>query len=172
MASNGGRRYTKAEKDKAVDLYEEIGPTRAAARLGIPSPTISRWAKARGVSTNTISLTSTATESRQRQLKQRRMELADQLLEDAHKLRLQLWEPTTVVNFGGKDNTFAEADINEPLFADKKHIMSAAGIAIDRVIKIEQMDEAKEETEGVSLIDGLAAQIRLAREVEGDDILG
>jgi|SRR5699024_3537312 len=172
MASNGGRRYSKAEKDKAVDLYQELGPSRAAAKLGIPAPTISRWAKARGVSTVTNSSTSAAVEARSRQLKQRRMDLAEQLLEDAHRLRMQLWEPTTVVNFGGKDNTFAEADINEPLFADKKHIMSAAGIAIDRVIKIEQMDEAKEESEGVSLIDGLAAQLRLAREAEGDDILG
>lgn len=72
--------------------------------------------------------------------KARRAELKQLLLEDAHRLRAQLWMPAKVINFGGKDNTLAETQLDEPLFVDKKNILTAVGIAVDRVEKLERLD--------------------------------
>ncbi|MFC9678494.1 hypothetical protein [Streptomyces sp. NPDC056948] len=41
------------------------------------------------------------------------------------RLTQQMWEPGKVYSFGGKDNTYAEKDLNEPPALDKKNLMAA-----------------------------------------------
>ena len=53
-----------------------------------------------------------------------------------------MWEPTVAFAFGGKDNTYAEQEIPEPTFVDKKNILGAVGIAVDRVVKLNAVDES------------------------------
>jgi transposase-like protein len=43
-----GRRYTKSEQARALQIYREYGPTIAAQRMGIPYETVRRWAKVAG----------------------------------------------------------------------------------------------------------------------------
>ena len=139
-------KYTEAQRAEALALYRTDGPTAVEKKLGIPKGTVTRWAKETGVETVSVSTTRAGTEAASVYAKARRTELAALLLEDAHKLRRQLWEPARLVNFGGKDNTLAETMLDEPLFVDKKNILGAVGIAVDRVMKIEAADKTGEES--------------------------
>ena len=133
-------RYTPEQRSEAVELYRAHGPTHVEKLLGIPKGTVTRWAKEAGVETVSVSTTREATQAASVYAKSRRQELTGLLLEDAHRLREQLWQPSRLVNFGGKDNTLAETMLDEPLFVDKKNIMSAVGMAVDRVMKLEAVD--------------------------------
>lgn len=139
-------RYTAEQRTEALRIYEAEGPTAVKDQLGIPKQTVMSWAKKAGVRTVRTARTREATEARAVDLKASRQELTALLLEDAHRLRKQLWEPARLVNFGGKDNTLAEVTLDEPLFVDKKNILSAVGIAVDRVIKLEAVDKTGEES--------------------------
>jgi hypothetical protein len=135
-------KYTKAQRDEALALYHTHGPTAVQTQLGIPKATVTGWAKANGVRTVRTERTREATEARAVDLKASRQELAALLLADAHRLRAQMWEPTVAFAFGGKDNTYAEQEIPEPTFVDKKNILGAVGIAVDRVVKLNAVDES------------------------------
>lgn len=150
-------KYTQEQKDAALALYETHGPTAVEKQLSIPKATVTGWAKANGVRTVRTERTREATEARSVDLKARRQELAELLLEDAHKLRKQMWEPTTAFAFGGKDNVYEEHVIPEPTFGDKKNILGAVGIAVDRVIKLNAVDANQDTTAADSVVDRLIA---------------
>jgi hypothetical protein len=77
-------------------------------------------------------------------LEERRLKLASDLLDDAEKLRLQLWQPATVHHWGSETTwhadtrssvsvpVFREHEIEEPTFADKTKLLIAIGIAVDK----------------------------------------
>lgn len=153
------RTYTEQQKEQALKLYEIEGPSAVQAQLGIPKSTVRGWARKQGTRTVRTERTRAATEARTADLQARRQELKALLIDDAHRLREQLWKPARLVNFGGKDNTLNETKLDEPLFADKKNIMSAVGIAVDRVVKLETVDADGGADEAVSLLDRIAAQV-------------
>jgi hypothetical protein len=97
-----------------------------------------------------------ATRARVIDAKARRAALEVALLEDAEEMRRRMFAPTLVYNFGGKDNTYAEATVNEPPHADKLKLMQATGIAIDRSLKISEHDADTGITEAVGALDQIA----------------
>lgn len=161
-------KYTQAQKTEALALYETSGPTAVEKTLGIPKGTVTRWAKETGVETVSVERTRAGTEAASVYAKARRVELSKLLLEDAHKLRAQLWEPARLVSFGGKDNTLNETMLDEPLFVDKKNILGAVGIAVDRVVKLDALDTSDDTsvTDSVvdRLVDGFTAIYRAGHE--------
>jgi hypothetical protein len=94
--------------------------------------------------------------------KSRRAKLEHELLEDAERLRGQLWSPTVVFNFGGKDNTYEERTLDEPPHADKLKIMQAVGIAVDRSLKISAHDADTGVAEAVGALDAVEQAIAAA----------
>jgi len=82
------------------------------------------------------SMTEDATRARVAQLAALRADAAVDLLLDALKLTQQMWEPATIYNFGGKDNSFNSREVDEPPTADKKNLMAAAGIAFEKSLKL------------------------------------
>ncbi|WP_104087988.1 helix-turn-helix domain containing protein [Arthrobacter sp. GMC3] len=127
-------------RQQIIDLHT-FGTSRnaIAKEAGVAPSTVSKVCKAAGLDFDRTG-TRAATASKVIDAKARRAELKELLLEDAHRLRKQLWEPTVVFNFGGKDNTYEESQLPEPIFADKKNILSAVGIAVDKVEKLEKLD--------------------------------
>jgi hypothetical protein len=96
-------------------------------------------------------MTEAATRARKADLEERRVILAEALQGDAERLTEQLWQKAKVFNFGGKDNTFEEREVDEPPFDAKKNIMAAAGIAIEKSLKLCPPD--REDTEGLAAVD-------------------
>lgn len=144
-------KYTDAQKAEALDLYEREGPAAVEDHLGIPSSTVYDWAKKAGVRTVRNERTREAVEAAQVDNAKRRAELAGRLLEDAERLRRQLWQPCTVFNFGGKDNTFEQAEIPEPDFRAKQAILTSVAIAVDKSMKLELHD--RDDSSGLEAVD-------------------
>ena len=122
------------------DLHAKGHSRNAIAKeAGVSAGTVTNICRAAGLDFDRTA-TRAAVAARVIDLKDRRQQIMADLMGDAEKLRKQLWEPARLVNFGGKDNTLNETTLNEPLFVDKKNIMSAVGIALDRVVKLEAID--------------------------------
>lgn len=113
-----------------------MGRNDIARDLGRSGETISRYAAREGLSFSRGGEVAAATAARSADLAVRRIALAEKLLADAENLREQLWSETTIFNFGGKDNTYAHETVPEPPAADKRMIMTAIGVAIDRSLKL------------------------------------
>ncbi|MCI3271404.1 helix-turn-helix domain-containing protein [Streptomyces cylindrosporus] len=82
------------------------------------------------------SMTEEATRHRVAQLAALRADTAVDLHLDALRLTQQMWEPATIYNFGGKDNTYNDHHVDEPPAGDKKNLMAAAGIALEKSLKL------------------------------------
>lgn len=127
-----------------------------ARTLGLSGSTVSKWAK-RGDDGPEVfdrSQTKVATAAKVADAKARRAELQLKLLDDAERLRGQMFTPVTAFSFGGKENTYEEHVIPEPVFGDKHKIVMAVGAAITASIKIDEHDNRDE---GLSAVDAWLA---------------
>lgn len=125
------------------------GRNEIARTIGRSLRTISIHAGNMGLSFDRTA-TEAATEARKADLAERRSILAEALQGDAERLTEQLWERAVVFNFGGKDNTFEKREVDEPPADAKKALMSAAGIAIEKSLKLVPQDS---DTEGLAAVD-------------------
>lgn len=91
--------------------------------------------------------------------KARRAVLKDHLLEDAARLRTQLFAEAVVFNFGGKDNTYEQRTLDKPPFADQLKIMQATSTAVATYERLERLDDDAGATDGRSMLERLAARL-------------
>ncbi|WP_460393983.1 helix-turn-helix domain-containing protein [Actinophytocola sediminis] len=110
-----------------------------AKELGRSGSTVSKIAAELGLSFNREAAKA-ATEARVADAKARRADLMHALLDDAERLRCQLFAPTTIHSFGGKDNTYASRDVTQPLFRDQRDIMQSVSTAITSSLRIDDHD--------------------------------
>ena len=137
-----------------------------AGEMGRSKSTISRESKRLGLLWER-SQVQAATAAKVADAKARRAQLQLDLLEDAERLRLQLWEPALVYAFGGRDNDYNEHTIPKPTFADQLKIMQATGTAIDRSIRLADHDSAGAEAVK-NLLGTLADQLGLNDRQDGE----
>jgi len=128
-----------------------LGCNEIARQLGVSPRTVSRYAP-EGSFDRTA--TAAAVKARQADMAQRRAALADNLLADAEKLREQLWEPTTIWSFGGKDNTYNEKQVQEPPFDAKRTLMQAVSTAVNAHVRLIERDGDGTIDEAKSVLDG------------------
>ncbi|TXS34766.1 hypothetical protein [Streptomyces sp. OR43] len=112
-----------------------LGRNAIAREMGIAPAAVSRTAAHLGLTFDRSKIQA-ATAARLADLAERRSILADKLTSDAERLRAQMWEPTVVFAFGGKNNVYTEEPVSEPPPADKRSIMGTAGMAIDKSLKL------------------------------------
>lgn len=137
---------------------ENLSVRGIGERMGFSRNTISRHAKRLGLSFNREQ-TKAATAAVQADAKAKRARLELQLLDDAEKLRSQMWEPATYIDHGGKDFIKVEWTTTQPTPADKLKLMQAASAALDRSIKIAQLDSDNGAAGAISMLEGLAKQL-------------
>lgn len=106
--------------------------------------------------------TKSATAAHQADIDKRMAQLADDLLSDAERLRAQLWEPCRVVvdRRGRKADDGVVVDLDEPSFADKRHIVASARMCVMTVNDIRS--KARGGDEGRSMIERLVAGLAQA----------
>jgi hypothetical protein len=169
----GPRRAITDADYEAVRRFHAEGCSRneIGRRLDRSGETISKMARTLGLTFVRAEATAVATETRRQDLAARRMLLAEQLTEDAERLREQLWEPALVYAFGGRDNTYEEHLLAEPPPADKRALMGALGLAVDRSLKLEPArdDSGAEAARSMvgQLMAGLAEVYREQQSEEG-----
>jgi len=119
------------------DLHAQgLGRNEIARAIGRGTRTVSVHAADMGLAFDRAEMTETATRVRAADLAEKRAILAEALTDDALRLSEQMWQPAKVFNIGGKDNTYTDKDVPEPPADAKRALMGAAGMAIDRSLKL------------------------------------
>lgn len=162
---------TDEEREEVRRLHAEgKGRNQIARALKRSGKTISDIAVALDLSFARAGEVAAATEVRQMDLAARRVQLAEDLQSDAERIRRQLWETTVVYSFGGADNTFAQHTFSEAPPAEKRTLLSAVGVAVDRSLKLSPPKDETGNEEGIALItnlmSGLAAINKARQEQE------
>lgn len=130
------RAVTDEDYDQVRALHAEgLGRNEIARRMDRGTRTVSVIAADLGLVFD-VTLTEDATRHRVAQLAEKRAILADALTDDALRLSAQVWEPTTIYNFGGKDNTYEYKDVDEPPAADKRQLITAATAAAAQSLRL------------------------------------
>ncbi|WP_156366038.1 helix-turn-helix domain-containing protein [Nocardiopsis sp. NRRL B-16309] len=107
-----------------------------------------------------------ATRAKQADNRARRARLSADLLSDAERLRKQLWEPTTIGAFGGREGDWHTAEVEEPPFADKRAILSSVQTAVRAHTELEKVDAAGSADGAKSMLGNLFATVKQAWEAE------
>lgn len=154
------RPITDADREKVRTLHG-AGRTRndIAREIGRSSSTVSKIAADLGLSFDRAA-TAAATAAKSADLAARRVTLAERLHDDAERLREQLWQPHTYFDWGGKDHSFDKHTAPEPTPADKRSLMGAVSVAIDKSLKLVPPRDEQGAADAVSMLDQLAAGIR------------
>jgi hypothetical protein len=165
---------TDDERTRIIDLARQgVARNEIARQVGRSVGTVTRTAHAAGC-TFDRSATKIATAALVADAKALRAQLRVQLLDDARRLREQLWESAVerkamTVSRGGGVSAVEIIDLylDQPTFADKQRIMTAAAIAIDKSIALERHDDTGDAE--VSDVDLWAANM-LGEDASGDPI--
>lgn len=137
---------------------QELSVRGIAEQMGFSRTTVSRHGKRLGLVFDQRQ-TKAATKAVQVTAKARRAILELQLLEDAERLRSQIWLPHTYIDHGGKDFIQVTWETTEPTPTDKLKLMQAATAAIDRSVKLTQLDSDRGATGAISLLENLAKSL-------------
>lgn len=151
---------TQADRDAIRALHAEgHGRNEIARRISRGTRTVSVLAQEMGLVFD-VTFTEEATRHRVAQLAEKRAILADALTDDALRLSAQVWQPSVVYNFGGKDNTYEEHEVPEPPPADKRALMAAATSAAAQSVRLVPPKETDSAEEVGSLLTSLFDRLR------------
>jgi len=135
--------YTDEHKTETVAVYATEGLAAAARHTDACKATILNWANQAHVNPpeRSKAKTKAATEARTAQLNDRKLELAEGLMDDIAQLRARMFAPCQerkIVTIGGsKDDrgfwTVGEVNRDEPTFVEQKSLMTTIAIAVDKV---------------------------------------
>lgn len=75
----------------------------------------------------------------------------------------QLFAPTVVYNFGGKENDYNERPVDEPPFRDKRDIASAISALAATALKLAEYDKATGNEDERSMLTDLRRALMEAR---------
>lgn len=158
---------TDADRQRVRELHSQgLGRNDIAKAIGRSASTVTKLAGELGLSFSRAA-TQAATDAKVADARARRADLALDLLADAERLRRELWEPCKAFNFGGRDNTYNEVQLDQPTFADKLKIMQAAATAVDKALRLDDHDSGDTGTVG-SLLGSLFDRMQ-ATHGTGDD---
>ncbi|MFD3929698.1 helix-turn-helix domain-containing protein [Streptomyces sp. NPDC058614] len=133
---NQHRPVTPEDRDEIILLHAQGKGRNEIARLvDRAQRTVSVICAEEGLVFD-VSMTEEATRHRVAQLAALRADTAIDLHLDALRLTQQMWEPAKIFSFGGKDNTYNDKDVAEPPSGDKKNLMAAAGIALEKSLRL------------------------------------
>lgn len=132
-----------------------------AERTGLSPASVSKLAHGAGLEFDRTRVAA-ATAAKTVDNRARRAELETGLLDDAARLRAQLFAPMTAFAFGGKDNDYNEHEIPQPDARSQKDIMAAVGTAITASAKLAELNTAVGEETGRSMLGALAEGLQRA----------
>jgi hypothetical protein len=93
----------------------------------------------------------------------RRAELQLNALDAAGKLMGQMFSPSVVFNFGGKENDYNERPVDEPPFRDKRDIATAIQALANTALKLAEYDKATGHEDDRSMLTDLREALMKAR---------
>lgn len=150
---------------------EGLSLSQIAKKTGVSRNTCKKYAEVVGVDfgANRNPGLKVAVENRTLDLKARRQALAIRLLDETDELLDSLHKEHLAFSFGGKDNDYAEKLIDAPPAADKKHIVSAASMLMQKHLEYIKHDNDNGASEAVSLISRIVDSLGIPAETDGKD---
>jgi hypothetical protein len=164
---------TDADRQRVKELHAE-GKSRnqIAAKMGRSGRTVSRiCAEYDPPLLFERTRTRAATEAKKADGAARRAHLQVQALDAAAKLFEQMFAPTVVFNFGGKENDYNERPVEEPPFRDKRDIATSIKALADTALKLAEYDKATGNEDEKSMLTDLREALIKAR-VDGPNAAG
>lgn len=157
------KRITERLREAIIaELHKGDGVTKIARKHGISVSPVIRIRKEEGLqplpSEAAKISAANARDAWLLEARRRRAKLMVDLLGDAEKLRLQLWQPALMNGFGGKDYVYAEHVLTQPDAKNQQYIITAAAIAIDKSLALEKHDQegaAAAKAAIIALVDSL-----------------
>lgn len=136
----GSRPLTTDELAQLRALHANgMGRNDIARALERSPASISKYAAEAGLSFDRSSVQA-ATAARKADAAAKRAALQLLLLDDARRLRAQLWEKHEYREYGGKEFVLRKWTQDEPTPTDKLKLMQATGAAIDRSLRLAEHD--------------------------------
>lgn len=167
MAARGTFDKKRAQARKLFD--QGLSCRQIASKLGVSISTISRWAKAEGLSFTKRAQTATATVVREFDMAAARVRLAQKMTGNADRALDGLDGPYLVYSFGGKENTYSEHELTEAPISARREAQTIGAIAFDKLTKaIESTEDADGLAPVESMLGRLAVRFGLV-EAETDD---
>lgn len=158
-----GKPLTDAETAKILELVNAGGSCRGiAAEVGRSYSTVGKVAKAHGLHFARPGLAA-ATAAKQLDNAARRAILEAGMLDDAIRLRAQMFAPTVIHNFGGRDNTYAAEYIFEPTIQGKRDLAQAIRTLTDGAANLAKVDNGSDLDGALGLLGSLAKAFGLAQ---------
>lgn len=144
-------KFSKREENKLKQLHKQgLSCNEIARQMHRSSSTIGKYAKQLGLSFARAQ-TKNATEARCADAAQKRAILKDRLLDEAALMLDSLHKPFLLAGLGGRDNRYGEHVMPQPPPAEMRNIMTSVGIALQRSIELERVDQQSETS--VTVID-------------------
>lgn len=161
------RPVTEEERDRVFALHADGLSRNAIAReLGRGESTVSRIAAEAGLRFDRH-VVAEAVEAKKIDGAARRAQLQLDALDAAAKLFSQMFAPTKVYNFGGKDNDYNERAVDEPPFRDKRDIATSIKALADTALKLAEYDKATGHEDERSMLVDLRQALMEARSKTG-----
>jgi hypothetical protein len=110
--------------------------------------------------------TARATADRQADMKARRAQLAEDLLDDAERLRDRLFDPYTAA-VSGREGV-EKVTLEEPDAASLRNIMTSIAVALDKHVVLDKHDQDGGMAEVGSMLDGLLDKFGLRKPNDHD----
>lgn len=140
MAKTRPTRVTDQERQRIIELHSQGLSRNAIMReVGRSAAVVSQTIKAAGLSFNREGVAA-ATKAKQVDNAAKRARLESDLLDDAARLREQLWQPHVYFDWGGKDHDYDSVTMPEPTPTDKRNLIQAASVAITSSVRIAAID--------------------------------
>ena len=151
----GSRPLTDSELEHIRALHAQGWTRNDIARSLQRSPaSVSKYAAGMKLTFDRTSVQA-ATEARKADAAAKRARLQDLLLDDAHRLRAQVWEPHAYREYGGKDFVLREWTQTEPTPVDKLKLMQSLGVAVDRSLRLAEHDNDQGTEQAKSMLGDL-----------------
>ena len=160
--------FSPEERAQVVEWIKAgVSRNEIKRRTGRGGATITRIAQDNGLTFSPAEMMRPALEAQALDKKAKRIKLAELLLDDAFKLREQLFKPTTIYFFDYKSGKVYKQKIKEPQPKDKRDLATSIGILVDKVAGLEALDRPQEGRQAiVTLVDNLRLQV--AKEIHND----
>ena len=160
------KNLTDAQRAEIKALHAAGASRNAIARsTGINNAIVSAFAQEAGLKFNT-KVTEAATRAKDAENAEKRAQLLAFQLDDALHFRSLMYQPMTIGNFGGRDNTWNEVTLESPPTGDLLRLQQAMNSAIRNALQLMEA-EAGSNRAVINLVIATAEQLGLA-ETDGE----
>lgn len=133
---------TNQEREHVLELHKQgWSRNKIAKKTGRGAGTITNIVKAAGGTFERSQQLKDAVKAKQVDNAARRAELQSGLLDDAIRMREQLFTPMTLHSFGGRDNTYNSQTVTKPPPKELRDIVGAISNAITAAVKLATVDK-------------------------------